>query len=102
MAFQNYLDNMRAKPEHIRKRYALSISFGVTAVIFMFWLSSFGTTLNNGADKTAVARAVNNAGSPGRSLVASVGSLFSDVRDIVFGARKVTYTSEVLIGPGKK
>lgn len=102
MSFQNYLENLRAKPEHVRNRFSILVSFGITAVIFMFWLSSFGTTLNNGGDKTAVATAVTNAGSPGRTLVASVGSLFGDIRDIIFGAKKVTYTSEILVTPGKK
>ena len=98
MAFQQHLESLRAKPEHIRKRYAFWGSFGVTAIIFMFWLGSFSTF--SSASHNAVTAAVADASTPVQSLVASVGSLFNDVKELVFGAKKVTYSSvEVL--PGK-
>jgi hypothetical protein len=91
MTLQQRLETMRAKPEHIRKRYAFWSSFGITAVIFAFWIgsfSSFGAT-----SQAAVASAVSKAGTPAQSLVASVGSFFTDIADIVFGPRKITYPS---------
>jgi hypothetical protein len=99
MAFQQHLESMRAKPEHIRKRYAFLGSFGITAIIFTFWLGSFSSF--GFASQNAVAIAVNKAGTPTQSLVASVGSLFNDVKELIFGAKKITYSSvEVL--PGNK
>ncbi|MBU6231058.1 MAG: hypothetical protein KGI45_02275 [Patescibacteria group bacterium] len=102
MSFQTYLENLRAKPEHIRKRYAFWTSFGVTAVIFAFWLGSF-TPLGAGAgaQKNAILAAVDRAGTPSQSMVAAVGSFFGDIRDIFFGPRKVTF-STIEIAPGKK
>ena len=99
MSFQEHLENIRAKPDYIRKRFSFLVSFGITAIIFVFWLGSYGI-FNNTAN-SAVATTVNKIGSPGQSLVASVGSFFTDIRDIIFGPKKVTYTSiEVL--PGRK
>ncbi|MFA6553936.1 MAG: hypothetical protein WCS89_00300 [Candidatus Paceibacterota bacterium] len=97
MSLQDHIENLRAKPEHIRKRYSFSISLGVTAIIFAFWISSFG-----GHSNDVVATAVNKIETPGRSMIASVGSFFVDIRDIVFGPKKVNYTSTVEVKPGRK
>lgn len=99
MNFQTHLEDLRAKPEHIRKRYAFWGSFGFTAIIFAFWLGSF--SVNIGGQTTTAASAVDRAGTPGQSLVASVGTFFGDIKDMIFGPSKVTY-STVEIGPGKK
>jgi hypothetical protein len=100
MNLQAHLEDLRAKPEHIRKRYAFWGSFGITAIIFAFWLGSFSVNMS-GASRAVVAQAVNNAGTPAQSLVASVGSFFGDVKDMMFGPRKVTY-STVEVRAGKK
>lgn len=98
MNLQARLENLRAKPEHIRKRYAFWSSFGITAIIFAFWLGSFSVNIG-GVSGAAVASAVNKAGTPAQSLVASVGSFFGDVKDMIFGPRKVIYsTVEVRAG----
>lgn len=98
MSIETYLQNLRSKPEHIKRRMAFWTSFGVTAIIFMFWLGSF-TAIGSSAGGS-VAQAVNSVSSPGTTLVASVGSFFTDIKDIVFGPKKMVYSSvEVL--PGK-
>ncbi|MBU6426978.1 hypothetical protein KGQ27_01935 [Patescibacteria group bacterium] len=99
MSFQSYLDNLREKPEHIRRHYAFWTSLGVTATIFAFWLASF-TTLGN-STKDAVARVVNNTETPAQSLVASVGAFFGDIKDMVFGPKKINY-STVEVSPGER
>ncbi|MFA6601653.1 MAG: hypothetical protein WCT02_02220 [Candidatus Paceibacterota bacterium] len=99
MTVQTYIETLRAKPPHIRKRYSFLASLGITLVIFAFWLgsfSSFGKT-----SQSAVAQAAHKAASPGASLVASVGSLFTDIKDIIFGPKKMTF-STVEVKPGKK
>lgn len=97
MSLQQHLETLRAKPEHIRKRVAFFSAFGITAIISVFWLSSFSSL---GGSPNAVAVAVNKAGTPAGSMLASVGSLFNDVKELLFGAKKITYSSvEVL--PGK-
>ena len=98
MNITSHLENLRAKPEHIRKRIAFWSAFGITAVIFMFWLASFNSFgIDNGSK---VAAAVQSVGTPSQALVASVGGFFDDIWDMIAGPKKVTYsTVEVL--PGK-
>jgi len=99
MDIHAHLQNLRAKPEHIRKRYAFWSAFGFTAVVAAFWVASFTTI--GGSTHAAVASAVDKAGTPGQSLIAGVGSFFGDIRDLFFGPKKVSYSSvEVL--PGKE
>ena len=100
MSLQTYLEDLRTRPEHIRNRYAIFSSLGVTVVIFAFWLHSF-SFFNNVGTQTAVAAAIDKTGTPGQSLIAGVGSFFTDIKDIVFGAKKVTYTN-VEVRPGKR
>ncbi len=97
MSLQTTLEKMRAKPDHVRTRIAFWSSFGITAVIFTFWLASFSVT---GTPNKAVASAVEKAGAPGQSLVASVGSFFVDIKDMIFGSKKIKY-AEVEVIPGK-
>ena len=35
---KKFIEDMRAKPEHIRKRFAFGVAGGATAVIALFWL----------------------------------------------------------------
>ena len=49
--------------------------------------------------KTTVAQAVNKAGTPAQSLVASVGSFFYDIKDMIFGPKKINYAT-VEVSPG--
>ncbi len=97
MTLESYIENLRSKPDHVKKRYAFWTSFGVSFVIFAFWLGSFSSW--GSASSSAVATVVNKAGSPGQSLIAGVGSFFGDMKNMVFGAKKVKYTS-VEIVPG--
>ena len=48
---------------------------------------------------STVAQAVESTGSPASSLVASVGSFFGDIKDLLFTPKKVTY-STVEVRPG--
>jgi hypothetical protein len=98
MSFQSSLANLRAQPEHVQKRYAFWASFVFTLIIAAFWARSFSPFM--GSQSATVAEASQNLATPAQSMVASVGSFLSDIRDIVFGARKVTYSS-VEVSPGK-
>lgn len=98
MDIQARLEDLRGKPEHIRKRYAFWGSLGFTAIIFAFWLGSVSSW--GAASGAAVASVVDKAGSPAQSLIAGVGSFFGDIKDMIFGAKKVTF-STVEVRPGK-
>jgi|GEM_PF-826617 hypothetical protein len=43
------LEQLRAKPPHIKKHIAFWSSLGITAVILVFWITSLSVTLNNQA-----------------------------------------------------
>lgn len=98
MNWNAHLENLRSKPDYVRRRIAFWSAFGITAVIFAFWSASF--TVSGSDAKGAVAQAVNKVDSPATSLVASVGSFFVDIKDIMFGPRKVTYP-QIEVSPGK-
>ena len=98
MSIQSYIDSIREKPEHIRKRHAFWYSFGVTAIIFAFWVGSI--TGFGGHKSAAVASASDSISSPGQSMVAGIGSLGKDIWELIFSPKKVTY-STVEISAGK-
>jgi len=101
MAFQAYLENLKARPEHIRRRFALLGSLGITAVIFMFWLASFSSLGIKSGAQNAVASAAAKVSTPSQSLVAGVGAFAGDIWSMITGPRKVTY-STVEVVPGTK
>ena len=39
---ENYIADLRGKPEIVRKRIAFFSSLGFTALIFVFWMASYG------------------------------------------------------------
>lgn len=100
MSFQSTLENLRAKPEHVRSHIAFWSSFGITAIIFAFWLGSFNTVnVLSGSD--SLAAKVDKAGTPADSLVAGVGGLFDSLKERIFGPRTIKY-AEVEVRAGDK
>ena len=97
MTIQQHIETLRAKPAHIRRRISFWTAFGITAVIFAFWLASFTTAINTPHD---VSVATTKVSTPGQSLIAGVGGLFGDIKDMIFGSKKVVY-SEIQVAPGK-
>lgn len=99
MPLSSFLSKVASKPEHIRKRYSFTFAFGITAIIFSFWISSF-SYVSNEEDKV-LADIVDKVDSPAKSLVASVGSFAVDIKETFFGPKKVNY-STVEVKPGRK
>ena len=98
MTIQSYLDQLRAKPNHIKNRIAFGGALGITLIIFAFWVASMTGASNNAGQ--VVANAVAKAGTPAQSLTASVGGFFGDIKDLFFTPRKVTFV-DVQVTPGK-
>ena len=96
MSLATHLQNIRSKPDHIRRRIALGTAFGITAIIFAFWLASFTASINS-SDTVSVAS--KQVSTPGQALIAGVGGFFGDIKDMIFGSKKITY-SEVEVSPG--
>jgi hypothetical protein len=97
MNLQAHLEDLRGRPEHERRKIALWWSGGLTAVIFIFWISSMSVTQISA--RQAVSAAIQKTSSPAQSLVAGVGALTGDIWSMIVGPKKITYsTVEVLPG----
>ncbi len=89
------LEQLRAKPPHIKKHIAFWTSGGITAIILVFWVTSLNITLKNQAiaaldgdvyvssDNEIVGSPVKSAPSPISSLTASVSDAFAPVGNIL-------------------
>jgi hypothetical protein len=90
------LEQLRAKPPHIKKHIAFWSSLGITAVILVFWVTSLSVTLNNQAvadldgdvyvnqstgqnSQPVPAADVASAPSPAAAMTASVANAFAPV-----------------------
>jgi hypothetical protein len=92
-----HIENMRSKPEHVRRRYAFLVSFSVSALIFVGWIASYGfSTSPVLADKNS------NVEAPVSSLTASAFGAFQDMKSIFFGSNKTEYSSDIEITAGKR
>lgn len=88
-----HIENMKQKPEHVRKRYAFLISFSVSFIILAGWIGSYSIT-----------KSPTLADKPVTSLTASVFDAFKDIKDIFVGTNQFKYSSEseVDIKPGNR
>lgn len=96
-----HIENMKRKPEHVKRRYAFLVSFSITAVIFFGWVASYG--LNTSpvlADKSVKGESTIEA--PVSSLTASVIGAYDDVKNIFFGSNKVDYSSTIEVTGGMR
>mgnify|MGYP001598524780 CR=1 FL=1 len=103
MSLSSYIENLRERPEHIRRRAAFWWSFGFTIIVFAFWVASFtsiGIGFGSGAQR-AVSVTAEKIVTPGQSLVAGVGAFAGDVWSMIVGPKTVTY-QEVEVTPGKR
>jgi hypothetical protein len=99
MSVKTFVEKLKDKPEHIRKQYAFWSSLGLTAVVFVFWLASFGSV--GVTTKANVSKAVSKVGTPAQSMIAGVGSFFEDLSNMIFGPKKIKY-STLEVRPGTK
>ena len=92
MSDQNFISRLRQKPEKTRHKIAFWSSFGITAIIFAFWIGTFDSTgIRLSGD--IVNKTLDKANTPSQSIVAAVGSTFTDLGNLIFGPKKVTFTS---------
>lgn len=98
MSIQTYLENMRSKSDHEKKRFAFWSSFSFTFLLFAFWVASFTASVST--SQSSVAQALEKTSSPAQSLVASVGSFFGDVVSY-FTTPKVIEYKDIEVVSGK-
>ena len=49
---KTYIKNLKEKPESHRTRIAFGVASGVTAVVFLVWISTLGVRLSSGGSLT--------------------------------------------------
>ena len=88
----NKLEQLRAKPDHIKRMIAAGVAGGITLVIVIFWIVSLSVTSRNSSNLADTATA-HIAASPFSTLSASVadafapvGSLFGRLKDVISGS----------------
>ena len=93
----NYIENLKQKPEHIRKRFAFLVSSSITIVIFAGWIASYGLQ-----SSPALADKDSNVDAPVSSLTATVVGAYDDIKNMIFGSNKVKYSSDIIEVSGGK
>ena len=94
------LEKLRTKPDHVKRRIAFGVSFCVSLVILMFWVSSLTIASNDyitqgEADALAAASTSPTVpASPLNSFTASVFDAFSSLKGLF--ASSVTKPSDVI------
>lgn len=91
---------MRNKPEHTRKSIAFWSSFVLTALIAVFWLTSFSLGGNDAKSKT-ISDISKTTNTPVKTLIAGVGIIFDDIRNLIMTPRKIQY-GQIKASSGKK
>ena len=62
----NYIENLKSKPDHIKKRFAFTVSATISGLILVGWIASYGIS-----SKPTIA---DNADAPVSSLTAKKAS----------------------------
>ena len=93
-----HVENLRAKPEHIRKRFAFIVSFSISFIIFAGWIGSYGFKTSAVATNKD-----NSVEAPISSLRASVIGAYNDIKFMIVSSNKKEYSSDNLeVVPGSK
>ncbi len=81
---KRHIEHLRSKPEHVKRRIAFVTSLVVTAIIFVFWVTSL--TLQITSDDTDTSGAAVSADtkpdSPASVLSASAKDAYDQIKDI--------------------
>lgn len=94
----DYINNLKSKPEHIRRRMAFMFSFMFTFIIFSGWVVS--SSLINTPKQ--VAKKVN-VDAPVSTLTATAIGAWNDIRSIFLGSNKVEFTNDSIeVLPGNR
>ncbi len=83
MDIRDYIEELRSKPEHVRERIALGSSIGITALVFVGWLTALTTsgalvsqpTIADAHEAEQMSAAVEATKSSFSGLLGAVGSI---------------------------
>lgn len=93
----DYIENLKQKPEHVRKRFAFMVAFSFTFVVFAGWIASYGLK-----SSPVLADKNSNVDAPVSTLTASVIGAYDDIKNIIFGTNKVEYSGDFIEVTGGK
>lgn len=93
----NYIENLKTKPEHIKKRFAFLVSFSFSALILVGWIASYGFVSNSVVANSANGDATTTIDTPVTSVTASVIGAYDDLKNIIFGSNKTEYSAPTVI-----
>jgi hypothetical protein len=91
----DYLENLKTKPHHVKKRFAFIVSFSFTFLVFAGWMASYGFN-----SSSVIAENVIKDGeeviveTPVSSLTASAFGAWSDIKNLLFGSNKAEYSKD--------
>ncbi|MEK7213959.1 MAG: hypothetical protein AAB637_02505 [Patescibacteria group bacterium] len=86
-----YIENLRNKPDHIKKRFAFLVSFSFTFLVFAGWIASYSFKPSEIiANKDGVVE------KPVSSLTASIVGAYNDIKSVIFNSNKVEYFSTAI------
>lgn len=96
------LEELKMKPDHVKRRFAFLTSLGITVVIFMFWVASFGVQSSSLADNSKT-----KVETPFSAMTASVGDAFDSLGETIAnfftGTKKITPSNDAIeLIPAKK
>lgn len=89
----NYIDTLKTKPEHVKRRFALTVSSVVTGLIIIGWIASYGIT--------STPTVADSTDAPVSSLTASVGNIYNDLKSMIFGSNKAEFGA-IEVTPGNR
>jgi hypothetical protein len=101
----NYINNLKTKPEHIRKRFAFMFASTFTIIVFAGWVASFGLVNNSTLSKNTDKKSNQNINidRPVSSLSATAIGEWSDIKSIFFGSNKVEFSNDSIeVLPGNR
>ncbi len=86
MAFEDFLERLRAKPEHVRRQIALRTSGAVTLVVFLGWATAFASSgtlaLNDtGSTSSNLAEATQNTDLDVSRLLGAANAFQQDIEE---------------------
>lgn len=94
---ENYIENLKQKPEHIRKRFAFIVAFSFSFIVLAGWIASYGLK-----SSPVLADKNSNVDAPVSSLTATVVDAYDDIKNIIFGSNKTEYSSDIIEVSGGK
>lgn len=102
----NYINNLKSKPEHIRRRFAFLVASSFTFIVFMGWITTIqlGDTVKVADETDSNSKTQEIAvDTPVTTLSATAINAWNDVKSIFLGSNKAKFDNNLIeVLPGKR